>query len=195
VLDACAAPGGKTTQLADEMNNTGAIVALDINKHRFKALANHLERCHVSNTAVYSLDARKAPQLNLKFDRILIDAPCSGNYAADKNWFQRRTLADIERNAKLQREILAQAAACLNPDGEIIYSTCSLEPEEDELNIDWTVKHLNLKTETLDCYGEKGLTCVFGKNLDASVECCRRIWPGETQGFFICKLKKRAEQK
>ncbi len=178
-------------QLADEMNNTGAITALDINKHRLKALTNHLERCHVRNTAAYNLDARKAPQLNLKFDRILIDAPCSGNYAADKKWFQSRTFADIERNAKLQREILAQAAACLKPDGELIYSTCSLEPEEDELNIDWAIKHLNLQTEPLQCHGEKGLTQVFGKQLDASVERCRRIWPGETQGFFICKLKKR----
>ncbi|MCW4047527.1 MAG: RsmB/NOP family class I SAM-dependent RNA methyltransferase [Candidatus Bathyarchaeota archaeon] len=191
VLDACAAPGGKTVQLADQMNNTGAITALDVDKHRLKALANHLERCRVSNTAVYNLDARKAPQLNLKFDCILIDAPCSGNYAADKNWFQHRTLADVERNAKLQRDIIAQTAACLNPDGEIIYSTCSLEPEEDELNVDWAIKHLNLQTETVDCPGEKGLTNVFEKRLDASVERCRRIWPGETQGFFICKLKKR----
>ncbi|MBT0159964.1 RsmB/NOP family class I SAM-dependent RNA methyltransferase [Candidatus Bathyarchaeota archaeon A05DMB-2] len=193
VLDACAAPGGKTVQLADQMNNTGTITALDVNKHRLKALANHLERCHVSNTAVYNLDARKVPQLNLKFDRILIDAPCSGNYATDKNWFQHRTLADVERNAKLQREILTQCAACLNLDGEIIYSTCSLEPEEDELNIDWTIKHLNLQTEAVGCPGEKGVTNVFGKRLDASVEHCRRIWPGETQGFFICKLKKRGD--
>jgi NOL1/NOP2/sun family putative RNA methylase len=191
VLDACAAPGGKTTQLADEMNNTGAIVALDVNRHRLAALSNHLERCHISNTAAYNLDARKTPQLNLKFDRILIDAPCSGNYAADQNWFKQRTLADIERNAALQREILAKCATCLNPDGEIIYSTCSLEPEEDELNINWAITHLNLKTEPLECHGEKGLTHIFGKQLDKSVERCKRIWPRETQGFFLCKLKKQ----
>jgi NOL1/NOP2/sun family putative RNA methylase len=190
VLDACAAPGGKTVQLADQMNNTGTITALDINKHRLQAFANHLERCRISNTAVYNLDARKAPQLNLKFDRILIDAPCSGNFAADKNWFRHRTLADVQRNAKLQREILTQATTCLNPDGEIIYSTCSLEPEENELNINWSIRHLNLETETLNCHGEKGLTTVFGKNLDLTVERCKRIWPAETQGFFICKLKR-----
>ena len=195
VLDACAAPGGKTVQLADLMGNTGVVVALDIKKRRLAALANHLERCHVSNAVVYNLDARQASRLKLKFDRILLDAPCSGNFAADKNWFKRRTLKDVERNARLQREILAEAAACLSDDGEIVYSTCSLEPEENEANMDWVVKHLNLQIEEVDCYGQNGLTEVFGRWLDVSVERCRRIWPGETQGFFVCKLKKRGRKR
>ncbi len=76
VLDACAAPGGKTVQLADQMSNTGAIVALDINQNRLNALANHLERCHIRSVVIYDLDARKASRLNLKFDRILLDVPC-----------------------------------------------------------------------------------------------------------------------
>lgn len=191
VLDACAAPGGKTVQLADLMGNTGVVVALDVRKRRLAALANHLERCHVSNAVVYELDARQVSRLKLKFDRVLLDAPCSGNFAADRNWFKRRTLKDVERNARLQREILAEAAACLSDDGELVYSTCSLEPEENEVNMDWAVKHLDLRIEEVDCYGDKGLTEVFGSRLDASVEWCRRIWPGETQGFFACKLKKR----
>jgi NOL1/NOP2/sun family putative RNA methylase len=191
VLDACAAPGGKTVQLADLMENTGAIVALDVNKRRLAALSNHLERCRVSNTIVYHLDARHASGLNLKFDKILLDVPCSGNFAADKNWFERRTLRDVERNAKLQREILAAATACLGDYGEIVYSTCSLEPEENELNMDWAVKHLSLEIENVDCHGQKGLTNVFGRQLDVSVERCRRVWPGETQGFFVCRLKRK----
>jgi NOL1/NOP2/sun family putative RNA methylase len=194
VLDACAAPGGKTVQLADLMDNTGTIVALDAKKQRLAALANHLERCHISNALVYHLDARQASLLNLKFDRILLDAPCSGNFAADHAWFRRRTLQDAERNAQLQREILTEAAICLRDDGEMVYSTCSLEPEENELNMDWAVKHLNLQLEEINCYGQKGLTEVFGKRLDAAVERCRRIWPAETQGFFVCKLKKAGKQ-
>lgn len=194
VLDACAAPGGKTVQLADLMDNTGAVVALDAKKQRLAALANHLERCHISNTLVYHLDARQASRLNLKFDRILLDAPCSGNFAADPAWFKRRTLQDVERNAQLQREILTEATACLRDNGEMVYSTCSLEPEENELNTDWAIKHLRLQIEEVDCYGQKGLTEVFGKRLDASVERCRRIWPAETQGFFMCKLKKAGKQ-
>jgi NOL1/NOP2/sun family putative RNA methylase len=189
VLDACAAPGGKTVQLADLMGNTGVLVALDVKKRRLAALSNHLERCHVSNAVVYDFDARQVSRLNLKFDRILLDVPCSGNFVGERDWFKRRTIADVKRNAKLQRQILTEAAACLRADGEIVYSTCSLEPEENEVNMDWAVKHLNLQTEEVDCHGQKGLTEVFGKRLDASVERCRRIWPGETQGFFVCKLK------
>jgi NOL1/NOP2/sun family putative RNA methylase len=192
VLDACAAPGGKTVQLANLMQNTGTIIALDVKKQRLTALSNHLERCRVKNTVVYHMDARQASRLKTKFDRILLDVPCSGNFVTDKDWFRKRTIKDVERNAKLQREILTEAARVLKDDGEIIYATCSLEPEENELNVDWAIKNLNLQVEKISCYGEKALTNVFGKKLDGSVEHCRRIWPGETQGFFICKLKKRA---
>ena len=191
VLDACAAPGGKSVQLADLMGNTGALVALDVKKQRLAALSNHLERCHVSNAVVYHVDARQASRLKLKFNRILLDVPCCGNFAADRYWFERRTLEDVERNARLQREILAEAAACLSDEGEIVYSTCSLEPEENEVNIDWAIKHLSLQIEEIDCHGQKGLTEVFGSQLDGSVARCRRIWPAETRGFFVCKLKKR----
>lgn len=194
VLDACAAPGGKTVQLADLMGNTGVVVALDIRKRRLAALANHLERCHVGNAVVYELDARQVSRLKLKFARVLVDAPCSGNFVTDRNWFKRRTLKDVERNARFQREILMEVAECLSDDGEIVYSTCSLEPEENEVNMNWAVRNLGLKIEEVDCYGEKGLTEIFGSRLDVSVERCRRVWPGETQGFFVCKLKKVNER-
>ena len=190
VLDACAAPGGKTTQLADLMRNTGAIVALDVDRQRLTALANQLERCRVKNTVAYEMDARKVSQLDMKFSRILLDMPCSGNFATDEKWFQRRTIKDVERNAELQREILAAAVKTLEDIGEIVYATCSLEPEEDELNIDWAIDNLNLKVEKIDSYGQQGLTNVFGHSLDPSLAGCRRIWPGQTQGFFMCRLKK-----
>jgi len=190
VLDACAAPGGKTTQLADLMHNTGAIVALDINRQRLTALSNQLERCQIKNTIVYELDARRASQLETSYARILLDMPCSGNFATDTNWFKRRTIKDVQRNAALQREILTETVKMLEDDGEIIYSTCSLEPEENELNIDWAIKNLNMRVEEISCYGQKGLTKVFGKHLDSSVQSCIRIWPGQTQGFFMCKLIK-----
>ena len=190
VLDAAAAPGGKTVQLADSMDNTGAIAALDVNKRRLHALSNHLERCHVRNSVVYLLDARQVSKLNVKFDKVLVDAPCSGNFASDKGWFKNRTLKDIERNAALQREILKHAVECLSEDGEIVYSTCSLEPEEDELNIDWAIKNLDLQVEQIYSHGERGLLNVFGKQLEPSIKYSRRLWPGDTQGFFVCKLKR-----
>jgi NOL1/NOP2/sun family putative RNA methylase len=191
VLDASAAPGGKTVQLADNMENTGSIVAIDINKRRLTALSNHLERCHIKNTVVFQLDARNAPKMGLKFNRILVDAPCSGNFAGDPDWFQNRTFQDVERNARLQREILMKASECLTGDGEIVYSTCSLEPEEDELNMDWAINRLNLQIAEINCPGTPGLTSVFGKQLDPSIARCRRFWPDQTQGFFVCKLVRR----
>ena len=190
VLDACAAPGGKTTQLADLMSNSGSLIALDTNKTRLAAMANHLERCHFTNTAVYNLDARQANTLNLTFDRILLDVPCSGNFTSDDQWFRRRTLADIEQNSEVQKEILTEAVKCLSPNGEMVYSTCSLEPEENELNMDWATKNLGLSIQKVNCIGVDGLTEVFGKKLDSQVANCKRIWPDQTQGFFVSKLKK-----
>jgi len=192
VLDACAAPGGKTVQLADLMDNTGAIIALDVKTRRLMALSNQLERCRVSNTIVYHMDARHVSRLKTKFDRMLLDVPCSGNFVTDKDWFDKRTVKDVENNAKLQKEISTEAAKVLKDDGEIVYATCSLEPEENELNIDWAIKNLKLQVQKINCYGEKALTNIFGKKLDDSLEDCRRMWPGKTQGFFVCKLNKRA---
>jgi NOL1/NOP2/sun family putative RNA methylase len=193
VLDACAAPGGKTVQLADLMNNTGVIIALDVEKRRLTALSNHLERCRISNTIVYSMDARRASSSGVEFDRVLLDVPCSGNFATDREWFKRRTIEDVQRNAAVQRELLAEAVKALKDEGEIVYSTCSLEPEENELNINWATRQLGLQTEPIDCYGEPAPTQVFGKQLGSQIGNCRRIWPGQTQGFFVCKLKKRGD--
>jgi NOL1/NOP2/sun family putative RNA methylase len=192
VLDVSAAPGGKTVQLADVMGNTGVVVALDVSKRRLGALVNHLERCRVRNVVVYQLDARNCVKLGLRFDRILVDAPCSGNFASDSMWFQNRTLEDVERNARVQREMLMKASECLvGEGGEIVYSTCSLEPEENELNVDWALNRLDLQLEEINCPGVSGLTKVFGKKLDPSVARCRRFWPDPTQGFFVCKFVRR----
>ncbi len=190
VLDACAAPGGKTIQLANKMQNSGVIVALDSKQTRLLALTNQLERCHVENTVVYHRDARNIASLNMEFDRILLDLPCSGNHATDKEWFKKRKMEDIKRNARLQREILTEAIKVLKDDGELVYSTCSLEPEENELNIGWALRNLNLMTQPIDCYGQKASTEIFNKKLDPAIKNCKRIWPGQTQGFFIAKFRK-----
>jgi NOL1/NOP2/sun family putative RNA methylase len=191
VLDACASPGGKTVQIANLMSNTGIIVALELKQRKMFALTNQLERCQVTNAAVYNMDAREASNLNMKFDRILLDVPCSGNPITDRDWFNKRTMEDVHRNARRQRQILTEATKITKEDGEIIYATCSMEPEENELNIDWALGALNVKVEEITCHGEKGLTDIFGREIDSSIEKCKRIWPDQTQGFFICKLRKQ----
>jgi NOL1/NOP2/sun family putative RNA methylase len=194
VLDACASPGGKSVQLANLMNNSGVIVALELKERKMFALTNQLERSRVTNTAIYNMDAKEASKLNMKFDCVLLDVPCSGNPITDRDWFNKRTMEDVYRNARRQRQILTEAAKVTKDGGEIGYATCSMEPEENEFNIYWALGALNVKVEEINCYGEKGLTNVFGKELDSSIEKCRRIWPEQTQGFFVCKLRKQAGQ-
>lgn len=194
VLDACASPGGKTVQLANLMNNSGLIVALDLKPRKMFPLVNQLERSQVTNTTAYNMDAKEASKLNTEFDCVLLDVPCSGNPITDRDWFNKRTMADIHRNSRRQRQILAEATKVTKTGGEIVYATCSLEPEENEFNMDWAVKNLPLKIEKIKCFGEKGLTKVFDKELDPSIKNAKRIWPYKTQGFFVCKLKKRGEK-
>lgn len=195
VLDACASPGGKTVQLANRMNNTGMIVALELKERKMFALTNQLERTQVTNTAAYNMDAKEATKLGTMFDCVLLDMPCSGNPITDRDWFNKRTIDDVYRNARRQRQILTEAVKVTKDGGEIVYATCSMEPEENEQNIDWALQKLPVKVEKIKCHGENGLTEVFDKELDSSIKNCKRIWPDQTQGFFVCKLKKQGSIK
>ncbi len=195
VLDMCAAPGSKTTHLAMLMNNKGQIIALDSNNPRLPSLQNNLERCGVANVIVYKKDARYAEDLKLQFDKILLDAPCSGNFANDKEWFETRNIDDLKLISKTQKQLLEAALNVLKPNGTIVYSTCSLEPEENEMIIDWMLSnHKDVVLEKIDIsIGDKGLTNVFGKELNPEIAKCKRLWPHKTgtQGFFIAKIRKK----
>ncbi|MFQ5620244.1 MAG: NOL1/NOP2/sun family putative RNA methylase [Candidatus Nanoarchaeia archaeon] len=193
VLDMCAAPGGKTTQIAQWMNNQGTIIALDPIRRRLKVLHNHLERCAVTNTTCYNIDGRQIDELNIQFDKILVDAPCSGNFITDKDWLKKRDLEGIKARARLQKQLLVSAINVLKPGGTIVYSTCSLEPEENELVLDWILKEFpEIKLQKISTPGDPGLTEVFGTKLNAQIKNARRFWPWKTntQGFFVAKLKK-----
>lgn len=187
VLDMCAAPGSKTTQLAQLMCNQGTIIALDSNNSRIIALKNHLERCGVKNCLVYHKDAIHADDINIKFDRILLDAPCSGNFTTDPDWFNKRDIEGIKTMARTQKLLLQTAVDLLKPGGVIVYSTCSLEPEEDEEVVEWALDNLGIMLEPTGLeIGEPGVT-------DRTV-LCRRLWPDKsnTQGFFIAKLTSKS---
>lgn len=193
VLDMCAAPGGKTTQLAQHMHNQGIIIALENQPFRTTSLCNNLERMNVKNTIVYQTDASRFRTHRVLFDKILLDAPCSGNYVTDKNWFSKRDLKGIQTRARIQRNLLANALKLLKPNGILIYSTCSLEPEENECNIHWCLEHFNVSLEPIPCtIGDSGLTTVFGQQLNSHIKNCKRFWPHKTktEGFFISKIRK-----
>jgi len=198
VLDMSAAPGGKTTQIAQYMENKGIITALDVNNMRLFSLRNNIERMGVKNTIIFQKDAKFVSDLGVKFDKILLDAPCSGNFAADSKWFDKRKLEDIKNSAKTQKQLFAAAVEILKDGGELVYSTCSLEPEEDEMVVDWALTEFSgLKLEKVDMpIGDEGLTEPFGIQLNKSIKNTRRFWPNKTntQGFFIAKFKKQIQK-
>jgi NOL1/NOP2/sun family putative RNA methylase len=193
VLDACAAPGGKTTQLAAHMRNQGTIVAYELKQHRIPSMLVNIERCGVKNTTVFEGNAVMAGRLGIQFDKILLDAPCAGNYMTEAGWFEKRTLEGVQTSSNIQRRLLYDCVNVLKSGGQLVYSTCSLEPEENELNIEWALKNLPVRLEKVSLpIGEPGLTNVFGQKLHPDIVLCKRFWPNKTgtEGFFIAKMVK-----
>jgi len=194
VLDMAASPGGKTTQIAQYMENKGKIVALEKNKKRLNALINNIQRMGVTNCLVYGIDALNVEILKLEFDKVLLDAPCSGNFTSESKWFEKRDMEGIHKNAKLQREMLIKAFSVLKKNGVLVYSTCSMEPEENELNIEWLMDKFDTKVEKIEIKnGSNGLTQVFNNSIRKEISKTKRFWPHlhHTQGFFIAKITKK----
>lgn len=191
VLDMTASPGGKTTQIAQYMENKGCIIALDIKN--LDALNNNVERLGVENCITYQTNALDVKKLGLEFDKILLDAPCSGNIIIEKDWYTKRSLQGIEKMSELQKNLLESGLGVLKKNGILVYSTCSLEPEENELVVDWALKKFNLAVEPVITIGSNGLVDVFGRKLSPEIKKTKRFWPNKTgtQGFFIAKLRKK----
>ena len=194
VVDMAAAPGSKTTLLAQLMNNTGRIIALDKNRDRLFALRDNCERLGVINVLGVRKDAVYAHDLALEADYVLLDSPCSGNYCSEEAWESKRTLMDVQKNARLQRELVKTAHRLLKKDAVLVYSTCSLEPEEDELIVDFALS-LGFVLEDIplpDLGQSPGITSYNGEALDPSLSKTMRFWPykTKTEGFFIARLRK-----
>jgi NOL1/NOP2/sun family putative RNA methylase len=194
VLDMAAAPGGKATYLATMVAEKGMVVALDNDASRLAAVRNNAERLGVTNILCIKKDARFAHDLKVAFPFVLLDAPCSGNFCSEEEWFGMRTLADIKENTRVQKELLKSAHACLAPCGRLLYSTCSLEPEEDELMIDWFLnKYPGMKVIPLNLpVGDPGATHWEGQKLNSAISGTRRFWPHKTgmEGFYMALLEK-----
>lgn len=189
VLDACSAPGSKTTHLAQLMENKGMILAVDIHESRTKLVKNNCRRLGVSCVKTLVSDSREiAKKTNQRFDAVLVDAPCSGtgvlNRRADARW--RRKSTDIITLSRLQKEILESAASLLKPGGRLVYSTCSMEPEENSFVISaFLEKHPDFFLDNI----EPGSLGLAGVNGSTGVQLFPYIH--ELDGFFICPLVKR----
>lgn len=197
VWDACAAPGSKTTQLADAMNDTGLIVANDDNPGRLAALRANTERLGITNTIVTNQDARHYSLRALPFDAFdatLVDAPCSGEGTVRKNpsvlddWSEE-FLHSITR---LQTDLLRRAVQATRPGGTVVYSTCTFAPEENEAVVDRVLhdQPCRLVDPALPIDTTPGVTRWQDDTYDPSLERAVRIYPHhhDTGGFFCAKL-------
>lgn len=195
VLDFAAAPGSKTTQMAALMQNKGLIVANDIKYERLKALSINLTRMGVANTVI-TLMHGLAFKTN-KFDKILLDAPCSGTGTLRKSpqTLQIYNTSMITKLARIQQILLLGAFDNLRQGGMLVYSTCSLEPEENEGVIDFLLsqrKDASLERISIEVNSSKPILDFEGKTYNQEIKKCLRVWPQDnnTDGFFVAKIKK-----
>lgn len=199
VLDLCAAPGGKTSQLAAALRGEGLLVANEYVAARAGVLKSNLERMGVTNALVLNEStARVAAAFPAFFDKVLVDAPCSG-----EGMFRKESVAVtqydqplLDRCAALGAEILENAAAMLAPGGILVYSTCTFAPGEDEGQIAaFLARHPEFTLCDLSgCgFGQPGEANRAG-NDPLQAEYCRRIWPCDGgEGHFMAKLQKAAD--
>jgi len=191
MLDMCASPGAKTTQMAAMMKNEGVIIANDVTHKRLKALRGNLQRCGVSNAIVTKMYGEDFWKGGLKFKKILLDAPCTGTGTMNPRILQQTSHNTVKMFSRLQKRLLESAVKCLDDGGTLVYSTCSLEPEENEENVDFAVTQLGLKVEKIDSLSANAVTEWDKKKFSPEVEKAVRVKPDERhEGFFICKMVK-----
>ena len=188
VVDLCSAPGGKTTHIAEILQNTGKVLAYDIHESKLGLIKENCERLGITNVEVGVNDATKLnPELIAASDRVLIDVPCSGIGIIRKKpeikWNKTRT--DLREIIPIQRDIMESAWMYLKEGGIMIYSTCTLNKEENEENIDWFVnKHKDCNVKKIFIGKQDNL--VYNRNGSLT------ILPNESMdGFFVAKLEKR----
>jgi NOL1/NOP2/sun family putative RNA methylase len=196
ILDLCAAPGGKTTHLAQLMEDRGLVVANDFKYQRTHVLRSHLDRLGILSVLVSCYYGQAFP-LRRKFDRVLLDPPCSaeGTYRAG----QQPTLNGNPRAARhlvrVQKELLQRALAVLRPGGTLVYSTCTYDPEENEAVVNGALQEgkAELLPISLPFPHSKGLTSWNGESYQPDMVKAVRYYPHQVNswGFFIAQLRKR----
>ena len=187
VLDICAAPGGKTAVLAENMENKGEIIAIDIHQHKIKLIDTNIKKLGIDIVKAIVMDARNVNKQGRKFDKILVDVPCSGYGVIRKKpeILYSKDRENIEELSKLQLEILNSAADILKDGGELIYSTCTITDEENTNNIkkfledrkEFKVEKLYIPENVLGDYDSLGGFCI---NYKEEI----------MDNFYIIKLKK-----
>ncbi|KAH8374099.1 hypothetical protein KR200_001572 [Drosophila serrata] len=199
ILDMCSAPGGKGSHIASIMKNTGTLFANDFNRDRVKAVQANFHRLGIVNAIVSCEDGTKFRNIITGFDRVLLDAPCTGTGVVSKDPSVKTTKSevDVQRCYNLQRKLLLSAIDCVDAKsstgGYIVYSTCSVLPEENEWVIDYALKKRNVKLVPtgLD-FGVEGFTKFRQHRFHPSLNLTKRYYPHthNMDGFYVAKLKK-----
>lgn len=201
VLDLCAAPGGKSTELAAKLNGTGLLVSNDISNSRAKALLKNLELFGAGNTLITSVAPNElSKHFPAFFDKILIDAPCSGEGMFRKQTGMTTAWENngVELFVGLQRSILKEAVSMLRPGGKIIYSTCTFSPEENEQSVEYLLSlDDSLLLAELPMYeGWDTGHPEWGKTDNPDLIKCRRLWPHRVkgEGHFVAMAVKNPDK-
>jgi len=194
ILDTCAAPGGKSTHIAELLNGTGSVTALDLHKHKVKLIQEQATRLGLENIETKALDARKAPEEleGRLFDRVLVDAPCSGLGVIRRkpDILLRKSASDVSNLQRVQKSILDEASKLVKPGGTLVYSTCTVGHDE---NIDVVNSFLN---EHNDYELDQSLI----EHLPSKLKESNTVQKGfiqllphyfGTDGFFIARLRKK----
>jgi len=200
VLDLCAAPGSKSTQLAELMNNQGTLYANEPNLNRVKSLSFNFDKMSLVNTGTIKHKGELLSKVfENYFDKILVDAPCSGLGILQKrgevgNWWE---LNIAEKIAELQFRLIVSAIKMLKVGGEMVYSTCTLTVEENEINLNKILRKYPVEIQEikLPVTSHPAITEIHGEKLNPEIAKAHRIIPWEVQseGFFVVKLKKMEE--
>ncbi len=202
VLDLCASPGSKTTQIASEMNNTGLIVANEKSLGRIKILSSNLERCGVSNVIVTRADGVKLCEnfldKKIEFDKILVDAPCSGEgtLRSTKATYHMWNINSVKQLSNIQKRLFERAFEILKGGGHIIYSTCTHSPEENEEVVSFALEKFKDKIKiekiSIPVKSRPGIKRWQEKEYAEDVNYSCRIYPhdNDTEGFFLTKFTK-----
>ncbi|MFE7061947.1 16S rRNA (cytosine(967)-C(5))-methyltransferase RsmB [Sutcliffiella sp. NPDC057660] len=192
VYDSCAAPGGKTTHIAELMKGTGTVISTDLHEHKVKLIKEQADRLGLSNIEVKAMDSRKAQEVfhSEMFDKILVDAPCSGFGVIRRkpDLKYTKTMQDVKQLATIQSAILDEVAPLVKKGGTLVYSTCTIDKEEntevvkaflennEDFEIDMSIK--DLVPHKLETYIQDGMLQLLPHYFG-------------TDGFFIVRLKRQ----
>jgi 16S rRNA (cytosine967-C5)-methyltransferase len=202
VVDLCAAPGGKSLHMAELMGNKGRILAVDLHVSRLNLLRKSRQRLGITNIEIFAADGKDFTPDTLA-DKVLIDAPCTGTGVINRRSDLRlkREAPDIQQLITIQRDLLHHGASMLKPGGALVYSTCSIEPEENIDNFKWFIEsHSDFEPASLERFIPPALLERW-KKIDPSVagsihDGWLQILPSRhaLSGFFICRFTKKALQ-